>query len=270
MDSFSSASVSNKNPEFVDIPNKKGFFDAVKIQYPRLSDGQKIFYLNFPQSEAKTQFKEIFEDQYYKKGITGKNIVVVDIGASMGMSVTYFQPHAKMIYACEPCEPVYKSLNENTKDYDNIKTFNFGISGLTRLEVLYGYGDLPPNTYQLKANVTSTEIIRLIAIDEFFLQNKIEHVDLLKVDCEGREYEIFGSESFSKVVDKIDYIIGEAHSQDGFLIDTVPVILKEYGFKTTWLPFLNMTSNVRMADQLGGKEFHFSYPSIFFAERNTK
>ena len=74
-----------------------------------------------------------------------------------------------------------------------------------------------------------------LSLNKLFEENDIKHVDLLKLDVEGSEYQILGHESFSKVADKIDLIIGEIH----IWADRNPNQLKEAltnrGFKFEWL-----------------------------------
>lgn len=191
------------------------------------------------EDETKHQLAEIFGEQHYKKGLIKKDMVIVDIGANIGCSVLYFQPWAKVIYAIEPVPYCYYCLVENTKKFSNVKTFNHGIFTVNgEMWLTGGTEDSPPQTtYQESRFVQPINIKRL---DTFFEENKIDHVDLLKIDCEGAEYEIFLDDGFKNVANKIDYIIGEAHNVPTISPEFLPNILKAVGFDAEFLPFDNL------------------------------
>ncbi len=236
---------------------------------PMLNNGKTTeLYFNFGLEEARMQFQEIFQIEQYKKGLIKRDMVIVDIGAAMGLTSLYFKDYAKMIYACEPNKAVYESAVKNTEKYNNIKVFNIGISGTTREGILNGYDNKQAATYQARDNITSTEKVQFQAIDEFLASNNIDHVDLLKIDCEGMEYEIFVSENFEKIASKIDYIIGESHWIPPTYPEYIPALLKENGFKTEWLPYENMIETVTFSLP-GGKKKTYSVPirSLFFSQK---
>ncbi len=62
-------------------------------------------------------------------------------------------------------------------------------------------------------------------------EEKIDHVNLLKMDIEGIEFELFGSESFAKIAPKIDTIVGEIHSYSGRNPMQLVDALKTNGFE---------------------------------------
>lgn len=255
----------------LDTINSSPDLNKIKITNDNTKEEYEL-YIGFSADEAKTQFSEIFVDEYYKKGLIKKNMTIIDIGAAMGLSALYFKDYAKMIYACEPFEQVYKSAKKNTEKYKNIKVFNIGIASTTRDAVLYGYDNQPPATIELRSNVpvTSTAVVKFVAIDEFMKQNKINHVDLLKIDCEGAEYEIFSSVAFKNIASKIDYIIGEAHNQPPTTPEYIPLMLEEYGFITEWLPFNNLFHKLIVRRTNGElKEYRRDIQSLFFAYRKN-
>lgn len=244
--------------------------NQIDVIYSSLNNGQKTkFNYAFSYDAFSILFAEIFEAEEYKKGIVKESMIVIDCGANIGLATTYFQPHAKMIYAIEPAKESYEALVENTKNYPNVKTFNIGLGQITWKQTLYGYDGSIPDTTCIKSNPTSKETIDVMAIDEFMKKNNIEHVDLLKIDCEGSEYGIFISEGFKKIAPKIDYIIGEAHEAFPFRPSHVPVILKEHGFETEKLDIDNIYYTVTTTNQLTKekKEYKANEQTMFFSKR---
>ena len=66
-----------------------------------------------------------------------------------------------------------------------------------------------------------------MSLVDFFKKNRIKEVDILKIDVEGAEKEIFEADDFPLVADKIKLIIGEIHSSADSVRDT----LKKNGFR---------------------------------------
>ena len=75
-------------------------------------------------------------------------------------------------------------------------------------------------------------------LNDIFLDNKIEHCDFLKIDCEGAEYEILFSAP-KELFSKIEKIVMECHTPQFFGIenpaysyDSMIALLKNLGYKT--------------------------------------
>lgn len=213
-----------------------------------LDGGKKIVYSPLNREAFADQFLEIFEEQHYEKGRIKKDMTVIDLGANMGLASLYFKDYAKKIYAIEPSPPHFKALEKNTSAYSQIERFNFALSCAPgkRLLLLNDEGNIPES---FDGNSQEGVPVDCVTIDKFFDDNKIEHVDLLKIDIEGEEYPIFQDSSFGRIASKIDYIIGESHINENYHPHFLPPILDEYGFKVELLPYKNLT-----------RELTFTYP----------
>jgi len=146
---------------------------------------------------------EVFVDEVYGKlmgDIRGK--IVIDVGASMGDSSIYFaKKGAKEIYAYEPDKDEFDLASKNIilNQIENVKLFNSGI----------GVGQ-----------VSICELIEQLGA-----------VGLLKMDCEGCEFEAIESIS-SDLLSKLDQVVIEYHGKPariekkltiaGFTVNTYP------------------------------------------------
>ena len=239
------------------------------------SEGKKIVY-KYPdelENELVNQIPEVFQQEVYKLGRRKKDAVYVDLGANIGSAVRYFYPFAKKIYAVEPNPTIYQALVENTKNLPKVETFNFAIGHMSGHDYMYSNeGSLLAQTFFGNRSSVNATHVDVKSLEDFFNENKIDHVDVLKIDVEEAEYIIFPSEGFSKVADRIDFIIGEAHFQkDGGFPDVIPLMLKDYGFKTTFLDNTgeNYTRKFTYEDTMTGKrkEWTVPYQTIFIAEK---
>jgi FkbM family methyltransferase len=70
-----------------------------------------------------------------------------------------------------------------------------------------------------------------VTLDELFAVHDLEHIDLLKVDCEGGEYEIF-AEATDQALQRVRNIVFEWHEVDNYreLLDRVRRRLTTAGF----------------------------------------
>jgi FkbM family methyltransferase len=84
--------------------------------------------------------------------------------------------------------------------------------------------------------VTGKEPVKLKRLDTFFKEQKIEHCDFMKLDVEGVEYEILGSDSFKNVSDKIDQLVVESHTYSGRHPSQIIDALKLRGFEVSQIP----------------------------------
>jgi len=185
-------------------------------------------------TELKDKYKEDrFFDEVFKVKVYGevkkveKKDVVVDIGALAGEFSFYIYDQAKKIYAIEPCSEHFEELKENVEKYKlkKIKPFKLAIAGINGDIQFYkdaiedrGGGST------VSKNKKFCEIVPAVTLATFISNNEIKFVDILKIDVEDAEDQIFSAPDFKKVVDKIGFIIGE------HLGDNPKKILEEYGF----------------------------------------
>ena len=174
---------------------------------------------------------EVFESEVYKAATP--QLTILDLGAYEGEFSFYCLNFAKKIYAFEPDPGPYKILEERIHQYDLgniIKIFPMAIGGKSGNRVLYasGFGGsrLLPDEDDEHGDNKKVKVPTL-SLADVFKKNRIKEVDILKIDVEGTEKEIFEADDFPLVADKIKLIIGEIHSSADSVRDT----LKKNGFR---------------------------------------
>lgn len=170
-------------------------------------------------------------DEYKIKEIGIKDgEVIIDIGSHIGGLPLLLSTLAKNlgVYCYEPIPENHRLLFRNIEDndlqgmaYPSQKAV-VGKAGGT-IKIYYGDDSFaglahkfigtpcknPPKDWNRKFVEAET-----ITLEQIFKDNKITHCRLLKIDCEGFEYEIF-EHTPKEILEKIDYIVGERHAVSG-------------------------------------------------------
>jgi FkbM family methyltransferase len=174
---------------------------------------------------------EIFAQDIY--GYSSKyQHIVIDIGMNIGAASLFFASleNVKYIYAFEPFLQTFNNAMDNFNLNENlakkIKAFNFGISDTDKtVTISYSEEDsagmtikkenIRDNTFSNKKKISS-ETVSVKSVDYIFNSlmpgggNGTPKI-LLKVDCEGSEYEIFDIMDKKNYFKNIDMIMLEWH-----------------------------------------------------------
>jgi len=213
--------------------------EAVSITHSNFNGGeQKIMQFPTSKKDVENQVVEILDWEVYKPPKRVGSKVLIDIGGNIGMSSIYFKDKFKDIYTFEPNPTIFECLKENTKEYDNIHIFNEAIFTYDGDLDMFGVDGEEPQSYHYYHSKKQTMriVTKCRSLKTVLKEEKIDAVDLLKVDAEGAEYPIFLDDSFEEISDKIRYIVGESHSLgSGGEPNMIPYILKKTGFKTKYI-----------------------------------
>jgi FkbM family methyltransferase len=183
--------------------------------------------------------REIFSkkvyDPYFPKR---QNVTIVDVGGHYGFFSIYSakktSKHAE-IWCLEPSSTSFEKMNKNIQatEFRNIIALNEGMSGNTGTRSL-NLGR--PQNHSLYSDyikkLDAVESVKTISLDDFILDNNIENIDFMKVDCEGSEHEIFLNTSILNLK-KIKVISMELHDMRHCDFDHWDTIsyLESSGFK---------------------------------------
>lgn len=145
---------------------------------------------------------------------------VFDVGANVGdmtMAVCERFP-AATVYAFEPSTATFETLRvrvEASPNRDRIRLHQLGFydrNGTAPLHVTSHSGanslvDISSAYHVFNPHVQEVDLedVRLVRLDDFVDEAGIAHIDLMKVDVEGAEYEVFagGVRTLSSMVDTV-------------------------------------------------------------------
>ncbi|APS38795.1 methyltransferase, FkbM family [Salegentibacter agarivorans] len=186
--------------------------------------------------------KEIFIDEEYKFIIKEK-CVLIDIGANIGIASMYFSQfdYIQRIYAFEPVRDTYDLARKNFKENNITKIAefnNYGLGAEDREEnFLYNKsvkgnsgirGKLSPShTNRESPEIRKVQIKDVDKVLNPIIKDNRDYKIVIKMDCEGAEYEIMNRLSSNSLLNHIDIIILEWHD---FKAEPLEDVLRENNF----------------------------------------
>lgn len=166
-------------------------------------------------------YKQVFVDnEYDSDNLPDKANVIVDLGANIGLSALFFMKKYKntRIIAVEPDGNNFNLAKKNLRNYlDDIELLNAAIwceDGYVSLvdhddnkNNLGSWGVRTENT-----NCGSDASIVAICMNTIIDRFSIDIIDILKVDIEGAEFELF-SKNYDGWLNRVNLIIIETHDR---------------------------------------------------------
>lgn len=159
-------------------------------------------------------YKEIYLEGVYIDVLnTRKDMVILDIGANIGVVTQYMRDYAKKLVAVEPSTEHFEALQKN-KDFnkwDNVVTVKAAIADKDG-EMMLNLNNINKTCHSLQINYgQGGEMVKTICFETLLKDNDIDVVDFVKFDVEGAEDMILLGESFAKVAPRIKAIEVEFH-----------------------------------------------------------
>ena len=187
--------------------------------------------------------------------------VIVDIGSNIGTSILFFRekfPAAK-IYGFEPHPETFRILEKNVAGLPSIKVFNYAL-GAANADVAVPFDGADFSRFTLAKDVggdwsgpLSPTACQVKHAGEVVKNLGLTKVDLLKIDCEGAEYDVLTALPFD-LVRQCQWIVGEMHDASAFPL--LAMLAPHFDLdlkKTMFAPFFRFHAcNLARARELRG------------------
>jgi FkbM family methyltransferase len=200
--------------EFYD--NNKQFMDSHKLKVRELDYMPVSVNKNFsPFDCLYINYKQMFYEDIYSHCCLDDLETVIDLGANVGLFSLYMlkKRNCKRIYAVEPTKKAFSQLSESLHDEPNssihkLAIHNFeGKSKIKSVEdnsTISGFiDDVHPYTHH---NMKEEEV-DVVTLSRFMNDHNLDHVDLIKIDIEGCEYDVIDSLSDFDLLKSDRYLI---------------------------------------------------------------
>jgi FkbM family methyltransferase len=180
-------------------------------------------------------YDETFDANYYQATADElKDATVIDIGANIGYFAFFASVNgAKKIYAFESNLDNFLKLLRNCQDFNNVVPVNLAVSkpGLKQANVINTevWSQVVENSQGSPVNCISLEELLDIIQDENLV---------LKIDCEGSEYDIILPAAH--LLRKFKYIYSEIHNEmhpnPAYNVDMLEQFIRDTGFQSSRYP----------------------------------
>ena len=208
---------------------------------------------------------------FFKKNLKEKFIVLFDVGAHNGETILDFLNHfsVKNIYSFEASKQTFNNLEKSlTKIKEkfklvNIEIFNFGVGNSNKEKIFYELPDSNSSTFNIidqnssyfkrknkilsffflnKQNTINQSKVLQIKLGDFIKEKKIDHIDILKIDTEGYEFNVLLG--LKDKLQNVKIVLFEHHYDDmlkkGYTFTDINALLVKHNFKQIYkikMPF---------------------------------
>ncbi|BAY74461.1 methyltransferase FkbM family protein [Nostoc linckia NIES-25] len=172
---------------FIKLLGKKGLAEV------KIPGNQQKFYLRKGTSDIAV-FTSIYAFNEFKSDFSvSEKGVILDCGANIGISTAYFAekyPHA-LIIALEPSLASFELLNKNTQSYKNVICLQAAVWNENCELFLQNPQDEDWALRFGESKNSSGDLVKAISIKELMHQYNINKIDVMKIDIEGSEKDLF-------------------------------------------------------------------------------
>jgi FkbM family methyltransferase len=171
------------------------------------------FYLR-PDTKDLETFEEVFLSNIYNTLLPFEPKTIVDAGANVGLASAFFKlkyPNSEIV-AIEIENRNVEMIKKNTQSFKNVTVLEralYNKKAFFKIEDPYN----ATNSFQIK-EVAETEKydIQSITLDEIIETNNWETIDVLKIDIEGAEKQLF-EENYKDWLPRTKVIMVETHDR---------------------------------------------------------
>jgi len=203
------------------LKNHFNFRDALSITIGIINKREKVtipskktaFYLRKNTKDLET-FEEVFLANIYDTPLPFEPKTIVDAGANVGLASVFFKlkyPNSKIV-AVEIESKNVEMIKKNTATFNSITVLE---KGLYNKKAFFKIEDPfnASNSFQIKeVNENENYDIESITLDSILSDNNWDTIDILKIDIEGAEIQLF-EENYQNWLPKTKVIMIETHDR---------------------------------------------------------
>lgn len=193
-------------------------------------------------------YKEIFVDHCYDVALGKDDVTIVDVGANTGLFALRMKelyPKAK-VFCFEPFPPNFEALLEMIRDnqLEGVMPLRKAVGAETGTTRLYVHNRNVGGHSLFSQLASSNNFVEVDVVKaDVVLTETVEHIDLLKLDCEGAEYEILRSLT-PELAARIDRVIVEP-TPKLYEVNELKSHMSQLGFKSEWRKGLYLFSRAQ-------------------------
>ena len=170
---------------------------------------------------------------FFKKKFKNQYLNIVDVGSHKGETIDLFLKNfnVRKIFAFEPNTELFDHLTKKRHNEEKIKLFNCGVGindGNLDLNIMIDSASSTFNSINLDSDyykkknkiinffsnkknlLKNVQSISVVSLSKIIQENKINKIDILKIDTEGFEFNVLRGVNKTDY-DKINYIYFEHH-----------------------------------------------------------
>jgi FkbM family methyltransferase len=164
-----------------------------------------------------TVVEQVFANREYPILADFQPRTIIDAGANCGAAAVYFASHYPdaQIVAVEPERSNFDLLTQNVRDLENVKPVLGALWSRRCSLALAGDADVAKYAFQVEETRRADgdgSSIPAYTVQDILQGNGWEHVDVLKLDIEGAEHEVFAANS-AAWIDRVSVIMVELHEE---------------------------------------------------------
>lgn len=202
----------------------QGFLKAATVHFTRKPivldakvDGFRApVQVRIPSTDLRV-YEQVIHRREYDFPVKRQPSFIVDAGANIGFASVFFAnryPNARIL-SLEPERSNYEILAKNAAPYPNITAVRGALwSETTDLNVIdpgLGNWGFQVGAQNGSSSGDSHQTVHAFTIETIMRDFGVEKIDILKIDIEGSELEIF--ETSHRWIDKVDSMVVELHER---------------------------------------------------------
>ena len=159
-------------------------------------------------------FHQVFINKEYNFNAGFNPGFIIDGGGNVGLAALYFAnvyPDAKIV-SVEPESDNYNMLVDNTRAYDNIYPIQSGLWNKSTYLKVKNIGLDDWGFVVEECDKEDAETFRALSIADIMTQYQADEIDILKLDIEGAEKEVF-TNNYDRWLPKTKILIVELHDR---------------------------------------------------------